>query len=364
VEDVAIIGSFWKGKRVFLTGHTGFKGSWLALWLQSLGAKVSGYSLPPPTNPSHFEIARVAEKMSSHIGDVRDFEQLKQVFAKEQPEVVFHLAAQPLVRYSYSNPAETYATNVMGTVHLFEAVRPAPGVRALIIVTSDKCYENREWDWGYRENDPMGGYDPYSSSKGCAELVTAAYRSAFFNSATYSQHGLAVASGRSGNVIGGGDWADDRLVPDIVRAFMAGRPATVRNPHAVRPWQHVLEPLGGYLTLAEKLYGEGAVWAEGWNFGPNDDDAKSVEWIAERAREFWGNGVSWQLDQEKHPHEAHNLRLDISKARSRLKWRPKWSLERALQSTLKWYRAYQLNFDMREQAILQIAEYDQTEFPN
>ena len=270
--------AFWKDKRVLLTGHTGFKGSWLSLWLQSMGAQVTGYALAPPSNPSLFDVAEVGKGMTSIIGDIGDLERLRAVFAEHKPEIVIHMAAQALVRYSYVEPVETYSTNVMGTVNLLEAVRGTDSVRAVVNVTSDKCYENREWVWGYRENEAMGGFDPYSNSKGCAELVTAAYRNSYFHPGQYKEHGVAIASGRAGNVIGGGDWADDRLIPDIMRAITQGKPVNIRNPHAIRPWQHVLEPLSGYLLLAQKLFEDGPAYAEGWNFGPNDEDAKPVQW--------------------------------------------------------------------------------------
>lgn len=346
---------FWRGKRVFLTGHTGFKGSWLSLWLQSLGADLTAYSLAPPTTPSLFEVARVSEGMHSIVGDIRDFPNLAAAMRAARPEIVFHMAAQSLVRHSYSNPVETYSTNVMGTVHLLEAVREAGGVRAAVIVTSDKCYENREWVWSYRENEPLGGYDPYSSSKGCAELVTAAYRSSFFTPA--DQLKPAVASVRAGNAIGGGDWAPDRLVPDIITAFLEKRAVTIRNPNAIRPWQHVLEPLRGYLILAERLWSDGSDFAEAWNFGPNDDDVKPVQWIADRLADAWGDGASWSLDSGSHPHEAGHLRLNISKARSRLGWRPWWSLSTALDHIVAWYCEYRAGFDMRAFTSMQIQGY-------
>ena len=273
--------SFWNGKRVLMTGHTGFKGSWLSLWLQSMDAQVVGYALAPPTDPSMFEVAEIGKGMLSIIGDIRDLKHLRAVFAEHKPEIVIHMAAQPLVRYSYIEPVETYSTNVMGTVNLLEVVRNTGSVKAVMNVTSDKCYENREWAWGYRENEAMGGYDPYSSSKGCAELVTAAYRNSYFHPEKYQQHGVAIASARAGNVIGGGDWAGDRLIPDILRAITEGKAVNIRNPYAIRPWQHVLEPLYGYLQLAQKLYEEGTAYAEGWNFGPNDENAKPVQWIVE-----------------------------------------------------------------------------------
>ena len=348
---------FWRDKRVLLTGHTGFKGSWLALWLQSMGAQVVGYALTPPTSPSLFEIADVGSGMNSIIGDIRDLAHLRAVFAEHQPEIVIHMAAQALVRHSYVEPVETYSTNVMGTVNLLEAVRGAGCVKAVVNVTSDKCYENREWVWGYRENEAMGGFDPYSNSKGCAELVASAYRSSFFNSDKYQQHGVALASARAGNVIGGGDWAEDRLIPDILRAITEGRPVNIRSPHAIRPWQHVLEPLSGYLLLAERLYTEGVVHAEGWNFGPNDDDAKPVQWIVERLTGAWGEGASWTLDGGEHPHEAHYLKLDCSKAKSRLDWHPRWRLEKTLEKIIEWHRAMRDGQDMREISMSQISAY-------
>lgn len=348
---------FWQGKKVLITGHTGFKGSWLSLWLQSMGAHVVGYALQPPTTPSLFETARVAVGMVSITGDVRNFDHLRSVIAEYAPEIIIHMAAQPLVRYSYINPIETYATNVMGTVHLLEAVRQIGGVKVIINVTSDKCYENQEWVWGYRESEPMGGHDPYSNSKGCSELVTSAFRNSFFNSADFYRHGVALASVRAGNVIGGGDWAEDRLIPDIIRAIVQNRPIMIRNPHAIRPWQHVLEPLGGYLVLAQKLWEQGQSHAEGWNFGPMEDDAKPVAWIVERVTELWGEGVHWVMDQGDHPHEAHHLKLDCAKAKTRLGWRPRWALEQTLPHVISWYKAYQGNEAMREFTLGQIESY-------
>ena len=349
--------AFWQGKRVLLTGHTGFKGSWLSLWLQSMGAQVVGYALAPPTNPSLFEVADIAKGMTSIIGDIRDLAHLKAEFAEHQPEIVIHMAAQPLVRYSYIEPVETYSTNVMGVVNLLEAVRSTKSVKAVVNVTTDKCYENREWAWGYRENEAMGGYDPYSSSKGCAELVTAAYRNSYFHPEKYSEHGVAIASGRAGNVIGGGDWADDRLIPDIMRAISENRPVHIRNPHAIRPWQHVLEPLSGYLVLAQKLYEEGAAYAEGWNFGPNDEDAKPVQWIVEHLTRSWGDGASWVLDGGEHPHEAHYLKLDCSKAKGRLDWHPRWHLDEALGAIVAWQKAYLSGQGIKAATLQQIQQY-------
>lgn len=350
VIDVA----FWKGKKVFLTGHTGFKGSWLCLWLQSMGAELHGYALTPPTTPSLFEEAKVANGMVSTIGDVRDYHSLFEALKKSQAEIVIHMAAQPLVRLSYEQPVETYATNVMGTVHLLEGIRHLGGVRAIVNVTTDKCYENKEWVWGYREDEPMGGYDPYSNSKGCSELVTSAYRHSFFQTTE-----TALASARAGNVIGGGDWALDRLVPDILRAFERQEPVVIRNPYATRPWQHVLEPLSGYLALAQKLYEQGQIFAEGWNFGPNEDDAKPVQWIVEQLVKDWGNGASWRLDTSEHPYEAHYLKLDISKAKSRLDWQPCWSLATALEKITTWHQAWRGHENVQTMCLQQIEQYNQ-----
>lgn len=349
---------FFKGKRVFVTGHTGFKGSWLCLWLTKLGADVTGYALESPTTPSLFALAKVGELVDSHIADIRDAEKLSQVLCEAQPEIVFHLAAQPLVRDSYKIPVETYSTNVMGTVHLLEAVRGCPSVKAVVNVTTDKCYENNEWDWGYRENDRLGGFDPYSNSKACAELVTAAYRSSFLNPSEYDRHGVAIATARAGNVIGGGDWATDRLMPDIIRSILAGEAVRIRNPHAIRPWQHVLEPLFGYLTLAQKLYESGPEYGGGWNFGPSDDDAKPVEWIVSRMCEIWGNGAHYEIDSDGHPHEAHYLKLDCSKSRIRLGWQPQWDLSKAITSILEWFEVYSLQGDVRRCCFRQIEEYE------
>lgn len=351
MESMGVNLEFWCSKRVLITGHTGFKGSWLSLWLQSMGANVIGYALPRPSNPSMFEVARVADGMTSIVGDVCNLVDVQAAFSKHQPEIVIHMAAQSLVRHSYREPVETYVTNVMGTVHVLEAARNTPSVRAIVNVTSDKCYENREWVWGYRESEAMGGFDPYSSSKGCAELVTSAYRNSFF------KQGAGLASARAGNVIGGGDWAEDRLIPDMVRAFSENRPVLIRNPDAIRPWQHVLEPLAGYLLLAQRLYEEGSAYAEGWNFGPADDDAKSVQWIVEQLTQQWGEGVGWMLDQAEHPHEAHYLKLDCSKSRMRLDWRPRWELGQALERIAAWHKAHRQGRDMREFTLEQIAAY-------
>jgi CDP-glucose 4,6-dehydratase len=302
--------NFWKGKKVFLTGHTGFKGSWMSLWLQDMGALVKGYSLDVKTKPSLFEKANVAEHMQSEIGDIRNLEKLTISILSFKPEILIHMAAQPLVRLSYLEPVETYTTNVIGTVNVLEAARKCSNIKAIVSVTTDKCYENKEWEWGYRENEPMGGHDPYSSSKGCAELVTSAYRRSFFN----GKDTASLASARAGNVIGGGDWSDDRLIPDILRAFEKLEPVVIRNPLSTRPWQHVLEPLSGYLVLAQELFLNGDNFAEGWNFGPKDEDCKPVNWILDNMVKFWGNNASWNLDKNNNPHEAGFLKLDCSKA--------------------------------------------------
>ncbi|MGB5972615.1 MAG: CDP-glucose 4,6-dehydratase [Nodosilinea sp.] len=351
--------NFWHGKRVFLTGHTGFKGSWLALWLQQLGAEVTGFATAAPTQPSLFEAAQVADGMTSILGDVRDLASLQQAMATARPDVVLHLAAQPLVRYSYQNPVETYSTNVMGTVNFLEAVRHTPSVRVAVVITSDKCYENREWVWGYREDEAMGGHDPYSNSKGCAELVTAAYRASFFPAETYAEHQVAVASVRAGNVIGGGDWAVDRLIPDMIKAFHQGQCVLIRNPHAIRPWQHVLEPLGGYLLLAEQLWQQGATLASGWNFGPQDDDARPVSWIVDRLTTLWGEGATWELDAGPHPHEAQYLKLDCSKAKALLGWNPRLTLADTLDWIVEFYRGYYGGESAQAIAIEQIHRYQQ-----
>jgi CDP-glucose 4,6-dehydratase len=334
--------AFWKNKRVFITGHTGFKGSWLCLWLSRLGAKVIGYSLSPPTNPSLFELAKVKQCLDKNItGDVRDATKLANSLRDSRAEIVIHMAAQPLVRDSYKIPVDTYAINVMGTVNLLEAVRVSgKSVRAVINVTTDKVYENREWVWGYRENEPLGGYDPYSNSKACSELVTAAYRNSFFNPDRFSEHKCAIATARAGNVIGGGDWAMDRIVPDCIRALKAGKPVIVRNPDSIRPWQHVLEPLSGYLCLAEKLYKKGASFAQSWNFGPNENDCKPVEYLVKTICAQWGPKATFSIAKNKGLHEATFLKLDCSKAASALGWRPRWNIDATLRATVAWYKTY------------------------
>jgi CDP-glucose 4,6-dehydratase len=351
--------TFWKSRKVFLTGHTGFKGSWLALWLLSMGADLCGYALDPPTDPSLYRLLDLDRQLKSIRADVRDLAALQSAMGDFQPEIVIHLAAQPLVRLSYQSPVETYATNVLGTVHLLEAVRNTPSVRSVVVVTSDKCYENQEWHWPYREHEPMGGHDPYSSSKGCAELVTAAYRRSFFHSNGRAGHPVAVASARAGNVIGGGDWALDRLVPDIMRAWAVNQPVVIRNPEAVRPWQHVLEPLAGYLALAERLFNDGASFAEAWNFGPSDSDARPVSYLVSELARLWGDGAAWQSVELEQIHEAHLLRLDSSKARAQLGWTPHWSLDRTLAETVEWYRVFYRGEDVRALTLNQIQSFMQ-----
>jgi len=361
LEGLGMNKTFWKDKKVLITGHTGFKGSWLSLWLQKLEANVVGYALSPPTQPSLFQVARVTEGMTSITGDVRDLEHLQSVVAGHRPEIVIHMAAQPLVRYSYENPIETYSTNIMGTANMLEAVRHTDSVRGVVSITSDKCYENKEWLWGYRENETLGGHDPYSSSKGCAELVISAYRNSYFPVKEYQRHRVAVASTRAGNVIGGGDWARDRLIPDIMKAMMESRPVIIRSPKAIRPWQHVLEPLNGYLSLAEQLWSNGPKLAQAWNFGPSSDDAKNVSWIVEYLTNLWGKDASWKLDSAQHPHEDNYLKLDCSKARSMLGWAPKLGLSTTLEWIAEWYRGYQQNKDMRALTEAQITHFENIE---
>lgn len=354
MEGLGMNATFWNGKRVLLTGHTGFKGSWMALWLQEMGAELLGFALEPPTEHNLYDIAHVAEGMASVCGDVRNLWHLSETIQQFRPEIVFHLAAQPLVHRSYADPVETYTTNVIGTVNLLEAVRHCDSVRALVNVTTDKCYQNNEWHWGYRENEPLGGHDPYSNSKGCSELVTAAYRASFFSGAD-SQ--VQVATARAGNAIGGGDWGENRLVPDMIRAIVERRPVVIRSPEATRPWQYVLDPLHGYMMLAEKLWQDGASFAEGWNFGPRDGEAKSVAWIADRLTALWQDGASWEVDADQHPHEARYLKLDSSKARNLLGWEARLDVASTLQRIVEWYRAWLDGRDMRETTRMQIREY-------
>jgi len=348
---------FWEGKSVFLTGHTGFKGGWLSLWLHKLGAKVTGLSLDPPNESSFFRDAAISQALISDIrGDIRDLNLFSQAMKKSQPDIVIHMAAQPLVRDSYNDPVGTYATNVMGTVHLFEAVRCTSSVKAVLNITTDKCYENNEWVWGYRENESMGGHDPYSSSKGCAELVSSAYRRSFL-----AEERIAVATARAGNVIGGGDWAKDRIVPDAMRAFISKKSLIVRNPNAVRPWQHVLEPLAGYLQLCQQLTENPTHFSEGWNFGPGEGDAQPVKNLADVLVHNWGEGAQWQQNSDSYqPHEANYLKLDCSKAKMHLGWRPQWSLELALEQSVAWYKAWHQREDMFEFSMNQIESYQKS----
>lgn len=344
--------AFWQGKQVFVTGHTGFKGSWLSLWLQQLGATVTGYALAPDSNPSLFEIAKVAHGMTSIIGDIRNLKRLQQALSTSQPQIVLHLAAQALVGEGYRDPLGTYETNVLGTANLLEAVRQTPGVQAVVVVTSDKCYDNKEWLHPYSEGEPLGGHDPYSSSKACAELVTAAYRKSFL-----AESGIAVASARAGNVFGGGDWAANRLIPDLLAAFAANRPARLRRPHAVRPWQHVLEPLAGYLILAERIAATPSL-AGAWNFGPSETDCLTSGEIADKVAALWGADACWQPEKSNNfPHEAGLLRLDSSLAQQRLGWHPRWPLDTALSATIAWHKAWLSAANMRAITIQQIAQF-------
>jgi CDP-glucose 4,6-dehydratase len=342
---------FWQGKRVFLTGHTGFKGSWLSLWLFSLGAEVRGYSLNPPTTPSLFNEAKIDSIINSHIGDIRDQDTLHESMVSFNPDILIHMAAQPLVRYSYDEPIETYEVNVIGTAKVLEVARSCSNLKAIVNITTDKCYENDKRSEGYKEDDPMGGYDPYSSSKGCAELVTSAYRRSFLQ-----EQGIGLASVRAGNVIGGGDWADDRLIPDILRSFEKNESVVIRNPKATRPWQHVLEPLSGYLILAQKLYKNQDKYAEGWNFGPNDQDTKPVDWILDKMISKWPNS-SWELDKDSSPHEADFLKLDITKAKSKLGWKPVWGLSYTLEAIITWHQAWLNKENMKVVSLLEIQKY-------
>jgi len=353
ISKGAVDTSFWKNKKVFLTGHTGFKGAWLSLWLQSMDAIVKGYSLEPNSTPNLFTEACVGNNMESEIGDIRDLNQISKSMLDFNPDVLIHMAAQPLVRYSYKNPIETYSTNVMGTVNVLESARKCSNLKSIVSITTDKCYENTGVNTGYKEYDPMGGHDPYSSSKGCAELVISAYRRSFFS----SKHSASLASARAGNVIGGGDWADDRLIPDILRAFEKSEPVVIRNPLSTRPWQHVLEPLSGYLLLAQELFLNGDEFAEGWNFGPKDEDCKPVSWILDQMVISWGNNASWSLDKNNNPHEAGFLKLDCSKASNRLKWDPKWNLQESLKMIVNWHQNYLKGVNMNKECLKEINKY-------
>ena len=357
LRSVNVDPRFWADKRVLITGHTGFKGAWLCLLLEQTGAQVCGYAHEPPTQPSLFDLAKIGDRIDSVRGDIRDYEHLRKTIAERRPEIVIHMAAQPLVRRSYRDPLETYSTNVMGTANLLEAVRQVGGVKVVVNVTSDKCYHNREMMWGYRENDPMGGYDPYSSSKGCAELVADAFRKSYFDKPADGAPYVALGSVRAGNVIGGGDWAEDRLIPDSIKACQQKKSIEIRSPHAIRPWQHVLEPISGYLLLAEKLWTEGRAFAEGWNFGPADQDARPVQTIVDRIVKLWGDGACWHLSDGPHPHEAHYLKLDCSKARARLGWSPRTDLATALEWTVSWYQRVGRGEDARIVTLDQIRQF-------
>jgi CDP-glucose 4,6-dehydratase len=351
VETDMLNSEFWKGKKVFLTGHSGFKGSWLSIWLNSMGAVVRGYALKPATNPNLFTIAGIENLVTSDFNDIRDYSLLCRSVLEFSPDIVFHMAAQPLVRASYENPLETYEINVMGTTNLLEAVRHCSTIQAVVNITTDKCYENNEWVWGYKETDRIGGRDPYSSSKGCSELVTASYRDSFLSGVN-----VGIATVRSGNVIGGGDWADDRLIPDILRAFESSKSVIIRNPNATRPWQHVLEPLSGYLILAEQLFKNPDEFSEGWNFGPYDQDVRSVDWILDQMTHLWP-GASWKLDLDDNPHEAKLLKLDISKASSILGWTPTWDLDVTLGKIVRWHKHWVQGADMRAECVNEINEF-------
>lgn len=359
MEAVVMIGqTFWHNKKVVITGCTGFKGSWLSTWLFELGAQVYGYSLAAPTNPSMFDLLNLKQKITYCENDIRDYKKFSQFINQVNPDILIHMAAQPLVRYSYDNPIETYHTNVLGLVNVLEAVRHNKNVKAVVNVTSDKCYDNKEWIWGYRENEPMGGYDPYSNSKGCAELVTSCYQKSYFNVANYQNlHNTLLASGRAGNVIGGGDWAADRLIPDMIKSFIAGDKVKIRNPLAIRPWQHVLEPLSGYLLLAEQLYNGNTDFAGGWNFGPQEYDVQNVEYIVEKLCKLWGDSASWLLDEGSHPHEANYLKLDCSKAHTLLKWQPCWNLGQTLEIIVAWYKVFADPGNLYQVTIDQIKLY-------
>ncbi len=350
--------SFWRGKRVFLTGHTGFKGPWLSLWLGLLGADVRGYALEPPTDPSLFELVRAGEVVDSVLGDVRDPVALRRALVGYRPDVVLHLAAQSLVRRSYDDPLETISTNVLGAAHLLDAVRAVPTVQAVVVVTSDKCYENREWLWAYREDETLGGHDPYSASKACAEIVARSFRLSFLE----RRAGVPVATARAGNVIGGGDWSEDRLVPDVVRALLRDERPEIRAPSATRPWQHVLEPISGYLALAEHLAAGDPEAAGAWNFGPPDDDAKPVGWIVETVERLWGGPSGWEPQPGEHPHESTFLKLDASKAKARLGWRPRLRVDEALAWVVEWYLGYRDGADLRALTEAQIARYASLQF--
>ncbi|MGD8456886.1 MAG: CDP-glucose 4,6-dehydratase [Anaerolineales bacterium] len=350
---------FWENKKVFITGHTGFKGAWLSLWLNKLGAQITGYALEPPTTPSLFGLSNLSDDIHSITADVREYETLQKALEENSPEIVFHLAAQALVRRSYAVPIETYETNVMGTVHLLEAVRQVESVKAVVMVTSDKCYENMGWGRGYRETDRLGGYDPYSNSKACSELVVSAYRNSFFHPDNYASHGVAIASVRAGNIVGGGDWAEDRLIPDCIKAILDGQKIVVRNPTAVRPWQHVLDPLNGYMMLAQGLYENGIAFSGAWNFGPENEDALPVETIVKRICKQWGGEAAYEIRTNPDAvHEAEVLILDCAKAKNDLKWAPVWRIDTALKSVVDWYQGFQKQTNVKDLCLRQIGQFE------
>ena len=348
---------FWKNKNILITGHTGFKGSWLSIWLKTLGANITGYALPPPTNPSLFKLAKVCEGMNSIEGDIRDLDRITAVLKKHSPEILIHMAAQPLVVKSYEDPYNTFTTNMLGTLNILEGVRHSESIKTVIIVTSDKCYQNKEWIWGYREHDNLGGIDPYSNSKACAELITSAYRNSYFQKPKSPSKNISVATVRAGNVIGGGDWAQDRLIPDIMNSLFDDSLITIRNPESIRPWQFVLEPLDGYLTLAEQLHANGNEYAESWNFGPNESDAQTVDWIVKKLSALWGSEVSCKVLPQSHPYESKYLKLDCSKAHQKLQWKPKLNLNTTLEWVIEWYRGYCNNSNLKELTEKQIKTY-------
>lgn len=352
---------FWQGKKVFITGHTGFKGSWLSIWLNHLGAEVYGYSLPPPTECNLFDIAKIGDITKSYFADIRNLENLKESLQECEPEIIFHLAAQPIVRNSYKTPIETFSTNIMGTANVLEAIRDFNSVKSAVIITSDKCYKNNEWLWGYKEADPLGGYDPYSSSKACAELITSSYRNSFFNVNNSDSHLAKIASARAGNVIGGGDWADDRLIPDIIKSIQKNNVLNIRNPDAIRPWQHVLEPLNGYMLLAEKLYFQDISFAEAWNFGPSESNVRSVRSLVELFSGLWGEEFNYNFESQiTSSHEATYLKLDSSKANFLLYWNPKWSFEETIKRSILWYKAFIRGDNMYGHSINEIQDYERT----
>jgi len=351
--------SFWTGKKILITGNTGFKGSWLSLWLLSLGANIQGYALKPTDKPNLFSAFNLDKDMQTLYADIRDFESLNNCFNGFDPDIVIHMAAQPLVRYSYDNPLETYSTNVMGTANLMECLRLSGKERVLINVTTDKCYENKEWLWGYREDEPMGGYDPYSSSKACSELVTSAFRRSYFNPTNHGDCGIAIASARAGNVIGGGDWSEDRLIPDFIRAISDGTAVTIRNPNAIRPWQFVLAPLSGYMSLAERMFSDRKKFSQAWNFGPEESDAKTVGWIIKKIINIWGDDASYNISEsDLNPHEANYLKLDCSKAKSMLDWSPSIDLTKSLENICNWHKAFNDKEDIIALSLAQIKDYE------